>query len=78
MMRVTFGSLHVPLIHSTPPQVFLCYWRVFRMRENQKYKRVKDELETIAHKDDAAKPVGEPAKKGYDWKYVLVVVHRYE
>lgn len=43
------------------------------MRENQKYKRVKDELDTLAHEDDAAKSVGEPAKKGYDWQYVLLL-----
>ncbi len=56
--------------------MFLCYWRVFRMRENQKYKRVKEELDHVGEVTDAAAlPGGKPIKrKGYDWKYVVVVV----
>lgn len=52
----------------------LCYWRVFRMRENAKYKRVNEELNQTHPEGNSQKViVAAPEKKqGYDWECVVV------
>lgn len=53
----------------THKQVALCYWRVFRMRENAKYKRVTEELNHTAPEGEKVVKAPE-VKQGYDWQCV--------
>lgn len=51
----------------------LCYWRVFRMRENAKYKRVTDELNHAGPEGEKPVAAAPNAKQGYDWQCVCMV-----